>query len=181
MTRRIVVCTVMVLASAAAAQVPFIQVQMSDGPYPYTTDCKPPATLDTLAVTAHNLNTWFVGADLSIQYPPALLFLGDLVHADSWNGTSTEGIAVGWLTPQNGFESVELFRVHVIWTGSCDCGETVQPVYVSGLTGNDSPRIMMWPQDVLLDVEGRHSVICAGAPPISVTTATWGRIKALYR
>ena len=175
------VITLALLCASGRAQVPFVQVQMDDDAFPNATNCKPPGTLDTLAVNVHNLNAQFVAFELSIQVPPPLLFLGDIVDADSWSGSSVDGITITWLEPQDGFGVVLLFQVHVIWTGACDCQQGVLPVNVIGLPGNASPRALRWPDLVELDVAGLHSLVCGDGPPISVETKTWGAIKALYR
>ena len=174
-------CVMAVLSSAARTQVPFVQVQMDDDAYPSATNCKPPNTFDTLIVNVHNLNAQFVGFELSIQYPPALLFLDDLVDADSYVGSSLDGITITWLEPQEGFGVVELFRVRVIWTGACNCNEGVVPVNVYGRSGTGSPRVVRWPDLDQVDVAGLHSLVCGDGPPISVEDTTWGAIKALYR
>jgi hypothetical protein len=167
------------LVPEPSAQIPFVQVQFDDG-QTWTFECKEVLTFDTLRVVAQNLNMWLVGFDLQIQYPPALLFLEDLVSAPLWLGLSSDGLAIVWQTPQNSFQPVELFRPHVVWTGSCDCQYGPQVVNVGGWPGNPHPKAVRWPDYTESDVLGLFSLICA-TPPNPIQSTTWGRIKSLYR
>jgi hypothetical protein len=163
--------------ATASAQVPFVQV-LFDGATA-TPECKEAATFDTLDVVAYNLNMWLLAFDLAVQYPPALLFIEDLIDATLWLGVSFDGLAIVWQTPRDAFQPVELFRVHVVWTGACDCTYGVQPVYVNGWPGKPNPSAVRWPDYVESDVLGLSSLICATPP--AVHASSWGRIKALYR
>ena len=128
----------------------------------------------------YNFNSSVVGAGLTIQYPPALLFIQDHIDATLWLGQSNEGLSMVWQTPRNGFEPLLLFRTEVIWTQSCDCNSGPQPVYVTGYNGGANPAFVRWPDYTEVLAVGMMSLICR-QPPISVESTTWGRIKALYR
>ena len=168
-------------ATRCPAQVPYVWILL-DGDRTWLYECKAAATLDTLDVVGYNFNAWFVGFDVQIYYPPALLFIEDQVDATLWLGQSPEGLAIVWQTPRNGFASeVLLFRSVVIWTGNCSCVIPAphQPVVVKGYPGNVNPTYARWPDYVAVPAVGLTSLICAD-PPISVEETTWGRIKALF-
>lgn len=175
-------CVCASLVPAPTAQVPFVQAyfeksgdELTDFVY-----CGAPLTIDHLVVVAHNLNVWLTAIDFRIEYPVPLFWLYDEFPLGILKiGDSPTGVAIAWQTPQNAFQSIEVMRAFVIWTGDCECYGDVYPVAVSGYEGATHPTIVSWPDYAQVQILARASQICQLPYPVKPTT--WGRIKALYR
>ena len=177
-----------VCTGGALAQVPFIQAYF-DADYNDTqSPCKTPGSGSTLYVAALNFNELISAVDFKIQFPPALMYIGENVAEDPEGdpgditiGNSLSGIAIAYNLPRNGYETMLLTRVFVEWTGDCDCLQGPQPLRVVGYDDvySPTPKAVKWPSGEQFDVVGMLSLICPGG--VSTETTTWGGVKALYR
>jgi hypothetical protein len=176
-----VVCLVF-CASAVSAGVPNValffdkNLQQMVGMCPYA----PVGTvLDTVFVVANNFDMWMNAIEYSIEYPPQVVYLGDLSPANTLTiGNSPNGITIAWTIPANAFVGLVVTRVVILWL--CDgCGGNlnqlivVRPHPMSGFL-----RAVRWPDLVIVDAVGLTSLICATIP---AQETTWGGIKALYQ
>jgi hypothetical protein len=177
-----------VFTGGALAQVPFIQVYF-DADYNDTqSPCKTPGSSSILYVAALNFNDLISAVDFKIQFPPALMYIGEDVREDPDGdagdisiGDSQNGIAIAYNLPRNGFQTMLLSRIFVDWTGDCDCAQGPQPLRVVGYDDiySPTPKAVRWPSGEQFDVVGMLSLICPG--PTSTESTTWGGVKALYR
>lgn len=173
-----------VCTGGALAQVPFIQAYF-DADYNDTqSPCKTPDSGSSLYVAALNLNDLVSAVDFKVLFPPALLYVGEAVNAgvnDPVIGNAEIGEAIAWQLPKNGFETLLLTRVFVVWTADCDCLQGPQPVRVVGYDDLYSPHptAVRWPGGSQFECVGMLSLICPGG--VSTATTTWGGVKALYR
>jgi hypothetical protein len=173
-----------VCTGGALAQVPFIQVYF-DADYNDTqSPCLPPGSSSSLYVAALNFNDLVSAVDYKVQFPPALMYIGENVNAgggDPVIGNSEIGIAIAWALPRNGFVTMLLSRVFVDWTGDCDCAQGPQALRVVGYDDvfSPTPKAVRWPSGEPFEAVGMLSLICPG--PTSTEATTWGGVKALYR
>jgi len=179
----VVLATVLVgvCTGAALAQVRFVQVYF-DADYNDTqSQCQPVGTESSLYVAGLNLNMLVSAIDWKVQFPPALLYIGELTGGDLVIGDSQVGIAISWGLPKNGFSTLLLSRIFVEWTGACDCAHGPQPLRVVGYDDIYSPvpTAVRWPDGVQVEAVGMLSLVCPGN--VSTTPTTWGGVKALYR
>jgi hypothetical protein len=199
--KRLLVMTLAAVAALnpaqATSQVPHVVIYFDGNPVTNTFNtteesCKSPGTLQDLYVVFRNWNMYVVGAEFSIDYPPALFFLGDIAPISTLTiGSSNSrggdgGIAIAWQYPQNAFEPLLAITAQTIWTGSCWCRDAPQPLRLRGYWyahvgngGNANPRAVRWPDFVEVEGIGLTSLVCPGQPATAATT--WGRIKAMYR
>ena len=186
------------MAVAATAQVPNVQVYFNGNPaYNSFSDtqavCNNPGYARDLYVVMNNWNMFVQAVEFSIDYPAALFFLGEtapagtLVIGSTPSNGGTGGVAVSWTNiPQNGFDPILAMTVHVVETAQCDCNAGPQAVVVRGYNyanagngGNTDPVAVRWPDYVELSGVGMTSLICPGA--VATEQSTWGGVKALYR
>jgi len=172
-----------VCTGGALAQVPFIQVYFDDAPYNDTqSPCLPPGSSSSLYVVALNLNDLVSAIDWKIQFPSALMYVGENVESATLViGDSQVGIGVSYALPRNGFVPMLLSKVIVDWTGDCDCAAGPQALRVVGYddVNSPTPKAVRWPTGEPFDVVGMLALICPG--PTSTEATTWGGVKALYR
>ncbi|UCH83088.1 MAG: T9SS type A sorting domain-containing protein [Candidatus Latescibacterota bacterium] len=125
-------------------------------------DCPGPGMLDTLYVVAEDWNTFLVGAQFKINYPPSMIWLSDLGVPPTTIGNSPNGISLGFAIPQNGFFKLELMQVLVLWNCT-DCSAVNQLVTVvdhplfDGVNGVQFPTFELWAG------AGRSSGVCPDA------------------
>jgi len=167
----------------AMAQTENFQVYFDDLYQEGAADCPGMGVLDTLYVVANNLNEFFTAAEFSVQLPAELLWVADLPNTPLAIGNTQSGVAYSWSLPQDGFAPYELTRMLVTWNCN-DCSGIPSPggqVVVTKNLANPpavlNPRFARHPDDVLIDVIGMTSLVCAQVP---VEETSWGRVKALY-
>ncbi len=199
----LVTALVGLMAVAATAQVPNIQLYFNGNPT-YNTysdtqaDCRAPGTNQTMYVVLNNWNMFVQAVDFSIDYPAALFHMSEsvpgaaavpptaLVIGSTPSMGGTNGIVIAWTNPMNGFAPLLAVTVSAVWTAACDCNLGPQAVVVRGwyyaTVGNGGkahPTAVRWPDLVELPGVGMTSLVCPGT--ISTEESTWGGIKALYR
>jgi hypothetical protein len=178
-----------IMAGAAVAQVPYVQVYFDAAFTETQSACQnqpggsgPPVELHVVYI---NWNMNMAEVEFSISYPASLIYLGDnLVDPDTQAkiGDTPSGIAVATANccPFNGFAPVEVLRPLVLW-GQCDCLQGPQSLVVGGYTafGKIKPSAVRKEDFVEFEGVGMTSLICPG--PIATEQSTWGQVKALYR
>jgi hypothetical protein len=173
-----------VCTGGALAQVPFIQVYF-DADYNETqSNCKPVDSESFLYVAALNLNMLVSAIDYKVLFPPAVLYVDENVNvtgSDPVIGNSYDGIGIAYALPRNGFLTLLLSRVRVMWTAQCDCALGPQPLRVAGFDDifSPQPKVVRFPDNAEFPVVGMTSLICPGS--VSTESTTWGGVKALYR
>lgn len=179
------VALVGVLAGSAMAQVPNIQVYFDPGHSQTQRTCGVASSLDSVYVVANNWNMNVTGIDLSIQFPPAMIFLADNLPDPSTStkiGFSPTGVAIAYANCcfQNGFTSFEVLHTLFLW-GPCDCSQGPKSIVVGGYTplGKTQPSAIRKEDFQEFSGVGMTSLICPGA--IATEPSTWGQVKALYR
>lgn len=167
----------MLMVGVASAQTPYIAVYFDSGHSQTTENC-PGQVLDTLYVAAVNFNALITGAEFAIEYPPVMTWLGDQATPAVTIGATPTGITMGFPSPRNGYNRVELCQVLVFWNCvSCDPPYWASLVRViphpaTGFLGvSDSPDYNLLPG------VGLTSVICVATP---MEETTWGQVKSLY-
>jgi hypothetical protein len=177
------------MAGAAIAQVPYVQVYFDPALTQTQSDCQyqppfsgPPVELHVVFV---NWNMNITGVDFSISYPPALQWLADnLPDPDTQVsiGQSPTGIAIAYANccALDGTQPVEVLRPVVLW-GVCDCNQGPQNVTVGGYAplGKTQPSAVRKEDFAEFSGVGMTSLICPGV--IATEQSTWGQVKALYR
>ena len=180
------------LSGAANAQIPNITVY-GDSNFSFQPHCGPLGTTYELVVVLHNANAVVSAVDFTIHYPPIFYWIFDQIGDASYTGTdktvvtignSQGGMAMAWhacCMPDGMQGSIVLIRPVVIW-GPCDCnafGGYV--VSVGGYTplGKTEPSFISYPDFQEHTALGMDMWICPGSMPVE--SATWGKVKALYR
>ena len=173
----LVVVALMATVVAVSAQTPYIAVYYDQYLTQETKDCPGPM-MDTWYVAAKNFNAFLTGAEFAIQYPAAVLYLGDANTPPVTVGNTQAGISMGFALPVNGFFDVFLCNVKVFW----NCSSCVDPYLnnvvkvvanpVTGFLG-----VTDFPQYNLIPGVGLTSYICATVP---AEETSWGQVKALY-
>lgn len=189
-------------AVGATAQVPYIQIYFDGNPqYKAFSETQsncvaPDGESRDVYVVMNNWNMFVAAVEFSVDYPPALYFLGETPPANTLvigsspsltvNGPGTGGVAIAWNLPQDGYAPLLAMTVHVLWTSNCDCSAPPQALVVRGYNyanagngGNADPVAVRWPDYVELSGVGMTSLICPGV--VSTEQTTWGGVKALYR
>ncbi len=165
---------VLIASLSVQAQVPTVAVYFDAGLQNQTTVCG--SGIDTWYVVAENFPDPVEAMEYQITYPSAVLFIQDnAVAGGLLLGTSPNGIAITWPTPQ-AFSSKGLVQtVSVLWNCN-DCSTTDIPVVVLPAPCSGLVRGIGSDLSVML-ADGLTSLIC---PTVPVEQSTWGRIKALY-
>ena len=174
-----------VFACFAMAQVPNVQVYFDAAHTQTQTQCGPSGNLTTLYVVMNNWNMNVVGVDFSVNYPPSLIWVADVLPNPSSStsvGQSPTGIAITYASCcyLSGFVNNEVLQITASWA-SCECGGETQPVVVGGYTplGKTQPTAIRREDHVTFGGVGMVSLIwCA---PVATQPSTWGRVKELYR
>jgi hypothetical protein len=173
-----------VCTGGALAQVPFVQVYF-DADYNDTqSNCLPPDSESTLYVAALNLNMMVQAIDFKVLIPAALMYDGESPNTginDLVIGSSPSGMGIAYNLPQNGFQTMLLTEIFVLWTGLCDCQAGPQALRVVGYDDvySPTPQAVRWPDGAQKSLVGMLSLICPGQ--VSTSSTTWGGVKALYR
>ena len=178
-----------VMAGSAIAQVPNVQVYFDPAFTETQAFCPPagPPVNTSLHVVMNNWNMNITGVDFSIQYPPALIWLGDALVDPLTQvslGNSPTGIAIAYANccAQDGFQPVEVLRPFVQW-GVCDptCNQPAQAVVVGGYAplGKTQPSAIRKEDFAEFSGIGMTSLVCPGI--VATQPSTWGQVKALYR
>jgi len=166
----------MLMVGAASAQTPFIGVYFNPGLSVETKDCPGPMP-DVLYVAGINFNTFVVGAEFAIQYPPAIAWLGDANLPPVVVGNTPSGISVGWTAPQNGFNPIHICTVNIFWQCSSCSGFANNMITVIPNPNTAFLGFSDYPQFNLNNAVGLTSLICATVP---AEETTWGKVKSLY-
>jgi hypothetical protein len=174
----LVVAALLATVVVASAQAPYIAVYFDPYHTQETKNC-PGFVTDTWYVAAVNFNVYVTGADFMIQYPPAVTWLADLNVPQVKVGATPTGITMGWPLPLNGFGSLELCQVLVMW----NCDHCDAPFFDNFVKVVPNPATMFlgvsdYPNYNLIPGVGLTSVICPLTVPNEDTT--WGQVKALY-
>ena len=176
------------LSAVANAQTPNVQVYFDEALQFTQANCPsaPIGTVEqTLYVVANYFGIWMNAIEYKIEYPPQLLFVGDImlpgaISIGSSPGTAPDydGIAIGFPIPQNAFTQNVVQMVTVVWMCD-DCGVANQeaPIIVLPYTSSGLVRAVEWPNLNIVIGVGMTSLICTTTP---VQETTWGQIKALY-
>ena len=171
---------IMLSFGITSAQTPFVAVYFDNTWQTEATvfpgGCAGIGVLDTLYIALTNANTFVSGVEFAVNYPPELMFLGDLWTQPVTVGNTQSGISMGWATPQNGFGTVFICGVLVMWQcDTCPSTDIPMPVLVNPSTAflgfTDFPNFAQFP------AAGLTSLICATIP---VEESTWGKVKSLY-
>lgn len=138
--------------------------------------------LDTWHVIANNVNSFFNVAEFSIAYPPNVVWLADSPALDPIGGGANQigstptGTALGWAIQMNGFNSILVCKLLVLWNCADCAGWDNTPVVVG--PGFNGTLVVTLPGNNILPMVGMTSTICA--TPVPVENKTWGKVKALY-
>lgn len=170
-------------AVTVSAQTPFIAVYFDDS---YQTEstiapggCPGVGVLDTLYIALTNANAWVSGVEFAVDYPPQITHMADLGTQPVTVGTTPTGISMGWGTPQNGYSTVPICAVMVLW--NCDAcpadpGDGI-PMVVLPNPATNFLGYTDFPNFVPFNAVGLTSYVCATVP---TEDTTWGKVKALY-
>jgi hypothetical protein len=183
--RTAVIALVLVTMGAlpVMAQTENFQVYFDDNYTQASANCPGVGVVDTLYVVANNMNMWFSAAEFSVALPAQLTWFADMPNTPLAIGNTQSGVAYSWSLPQNGFAPYELCKMLVSW--NCDdCAGVVSPGWTVVVNRNlanpptvTNPRVTHYPDNVLIEVIGNTSLICAQVP---VEDTSWGQLKALY-
>lgn len=190
-------------ASVSSAQIPNVVVYFDNTYTQQSALCPqvPAGTVfDELYVVANNFNMWMSAIEYTVELPPSLMFLGDIIDEDTQLkiGSAVTGIGISWPLPANAFGALRCQKLSVLWQcqnlgglGGPPPDTAPQCVLADGVTGftdhtiNVLPypssglvRAVRWPDNVVVVGVGLTSVICGSTIPVEETT--WGGIKALY-
>lgn len=173
----LVVVALMATVVAVSAQTPYIAVYFDQYLTQETKDCPGPMA-DTWYVAAKNFNAFLTGAEFAIQYPAAVLYLGDANTPPVTVGNTQAGISMGFALPANGFFDVFLCNVKVFW----NCSACADPYLNNAVKVVANPvtgflGVTDFPQYNLIPGVGLTSYICATVP---AEETSWGQVKALY-
>jgi hypothetical protein len=174
----LVVVALMATAVAVSAQTPYIAVYFDAGMSQESMDCPGPVP-GVLYVGGVNFNAFIAGAEFAIQYPPAIMWLGDFGTPPVTIGATPTGISMGFPLPVAAFSPIQLCGVNIFWQCS-GCVDTywdnpikVVPNPITGFLG-----YVDYPQNNLIPAGGLTAIICPHTVPNNQTT--WGQVKALY-
>jgi hypothetical protein len=178
----VVAIAIGLFASVASAQIPHVVVYF-DNTMTQMDACCPDAPAGTVAqdlyVVANNFNMWVSAIEYMIEYPPALMFLGDFIGDNQLSiGNSATGIGISWPIPANGFSPLLCEKASVLWL--CAAGDPIadQLMIVQPYPSSGKVRAIRWPDEGEVLGVGLTSVVCPTVIPVQETT--WGGIKALY-
>jgi hypothetical protein len=170
----------MLMVGIASAQTPYIAVYFNAGHSQEAKDCPGPGpVVDTWYIAALNFNMFLSGAEFMVSYPPAVTWLADAATPPVTLGNTPTGITMGFPFPQNGFNTVDLCQVVVLW----NC-ETCMDPYLNNLVrviphpGTGFLGAVDYPGFNLVPSVGLTAVLCACTIPTEQTT--WGQVKSLY-
>ena len=165
-------------ATIAMAQAPRVAIYF-DGYYRDRSEvCQGPGGYDTLFVFAEDFDAWITAIEFSVDFSDidGFIWIADLLVTPLVIGTTPEGIAMTWSTPQSGFTPLLLMEILVAWTCE-DCRLINQHLFVRPhpLTGH--LRAVRYPDRTFIDAIGDDGWLCYAGP---TETTTWGAVKALY-
>jgi hypothetical protein len=191
----ITVCLLLVfsLFCPAFSQTPRLQIyfdaqltqKFADPPY------APPYTIvDSLYIVAEGFDAYLSAIEYSVDYTPHLLWLTDITTGLNI-GTTPNGIATAWPTPQNAYSPFVVAEVLFLWGFEYCIGSVYDlPLCANGHPATGSIRATRWPDLQLIYATNNAACICplctgsscvCPTQPIPVEDSTWGQIKALYR
>ncbi|UCH84512.1 MAG: hypothetical protein JSW50_02125 [Candidatus Latescibacterota bacterium] len=167
----------------ASAQIPFIGVYFDNTWQAEATmacQCPPDGTIDTLYIALTNANTFVTGVEFKVNYPAvAFSYLGDIWTQPVTVGTTATGISMGWPNPQNGFTTIPICGVIIVWNcGGC-CPQTDIPLSVVTNPNTTFLGFTDFPNFLPVPAVGLTSTICACSIPVE--ESTWGKVKSLYQ
>jgi len=167
--------------STAGAQVPTLKVYFYNSQDNICLYCDPyhpgPDYDFTLSFVLVGANAWVTAIEFSVDYAWST-WHGDVHNATLVLGTSPDGVAMTWSTPQEGHNPLLVMQANITHHAFCSAEEKdVATVRPHGVTGQ--LRAIRWPENQPLDLTGGVATMCGR--PVPVETSTWGRVKALYR
>jgi hypothetical protein len=172
------------MAINANAQIPNVQVYFDYNLTETGANCPvaPPGTvLDSCYVVANNFNMWMNAIEYTIDYPPQILWVGDVFPTDRLTiGNSPSGVGVSWPLPGNAFGALVIQKIRFYWMcDNCDPqGPNADaPISVLPYPLQSTVRAVRWPDLAIVPGVGMTSLICATVP---VEETTWGGIKSMY-
>jgi hypothetical protein len=198
----LVLLTLILAATAAHAQTPVLQIYYDSGMTQWSKDCptSPPGTeIANLYFVVHNFNSWISALEFRIDYPPRIVWLGDVIPHNTLSiGNTQNGIALAWPAPFDAFSAAVVAEARFVWM--CDnCYSGSAPAGCAGVTSVICPvgypssgliRAVRWPDQGLIHAAVGGAwicpLVCDGNPsceqlPVPVEETTWGGIKAMYR
>lgn len=183
------------------AQAPTVSVYFSvDGEW--ALDVCPYDPLGMLFIIAKDVPSPFVQLEYRADLPPDVIYLGEQPNGGSAVGNIVEGVIQTWPGPQDASSQLVVNVIHVLFTCQ-DCIRIDVPICLNSHPGTGYFRAVGWPDGSniypatdsavicpsLCGVPGPtgRSPLCGGrpecpiSPPVPVSRATWGAVKALYR
>jgi hypothetical protein len=164
-------------AVGASAQNPFFAVYFDPSFAIRETNCPGPGP-GILYVAGVGFNSLVTGAEFAVWLPPAVTWVADINKPAVTIGTTPTGIAMGYTTPLNGYSTVELCRVEILWA----CASCASPYLDNEIVVIPSPRtgFLGWTDTSFTErpAAGLVSLVCPAGVAIELTT--WGRVKALF-
>ena len=169
------------LPQTTVGQVPYVQIYFDEGlQRTHENSCpfSAPGTIDgDLYVAAHNFSMFMSSIEYSVDYPPEIGFLGDVIDSSyEVVGDSHTGILISFPTPLDAFETVLLQKVRFVWWCAL-CESQAIPIVVVPHPASGKIRAISWPESDEVEAVGMTAIVC---PTIPVESTTWGHIKALY-
>jgi len=167
----------MVMVGVTSAQTPYIAVYYNAGHSWEDKDCPGPV-FDTWYIAAVNFNMFLSGAEFMVSYPPAVTWVADAATPPVTLGNTLTGVTMGFPVPQNGFNTVDLCQVVVLWNCQSCTGFLDNQVKVVAHPGTGFLGGVDYPGFNLVPSIGMTAMICACTIPTEQTT--WGQVKSLY-
>ena len=174
------------LSVPAFAQVPYVKIYSELNSDFY--HCGQAGTFQELIVVLHNVDDVVSAIDFSVQYPPSMVWLFDLLPDARYVnnevitiGNSPTGVAVAWHSccMQDASQGLVVLRPVVLWRGNCNCA----PIIVGGY----GPLGKTQPSYIRASDFSEHAAVGGTTNynpdfcDIAVEPTTWGRVKSLYR
>ncbi|UCG50431.1 MAG: hypothetical protein JSW58_09455 [Candidatus Latescibacterota bacterium] len=132
--------------------------------------------MDTLCVYAYNFSDLLAGFEFAISYPPAVIWVADIVTADVVQGTTPTGISIGYGMPV--VTPFLMMRVLVMWNcDNCEPPFLDNPIIVIPHPITSRLAAVRWLDGFWISAIGMTTMICSTLP---AEETTWGKVKALY-
>jgi hypothetical protein len=187
MKRVLAICfAIMIVGSLVFAQTPNVQITFDQNYRVTSHTCSPPEN-DFFYVVAHNFNAWITGIEYKISFPAGIVFIADqlpdpenmlnigqCIGKDMNPAYPFDGIAISWLQPQNGYQSV---LCEMVWYNCGSCNPD-SPIVVINHGDSGCIRATDYPYNNYIYGIGMTSTFCPETIPAE--SNTWGSVKALY-
>ena len=151
----------------------------------------PDDPLGKLYVIAVNFPAPFVQLEYKVNYPPEVIYLGEVVRGGTAVGMTPIGIVQTWPTPQDASSPLVVAEVSVAWMACNYCESQIITICVDSHPDTGYLRAISWPNMEDVYPVSHRAVICPCcplpyppcpiSPPTPVEATTWGHVKALYR